>query len=245
MNFQFIILAAGKGTRMNSELPKVLVDLKGKPLIQWLLDNIKPVPTDSPPIAVIGFQRDLVQAFLGGSFTYALQTEQLGTANAVASALPQVRAQNVLVLYGDMPFIKSETLVNLMQLHVSRGSKFSMLTATVPTFDNPYVSMADFGRIIRDDQGKFLAIRERSAASGQEKEIREVNPGIYAFNVDWLKNHIDKVQLNPRGEYYLTDLVEIAVKEGMEILTAPVDPSEVFGVNTEEQLKQAEVILKD
>lgn len=229
---------------MNSELPKVLVDLKGKPLIHWLLDNIKTIPMNLPPIAVVGFQREMVQEFLGRSFSYAYQTEQLGTAHAVASALPEVRAVNVVVLYGDMPFIKSETLVNLMQLHESSKSKFSMLTAAVPNFDSPYGSMADFGRIIRDDQGKFLAIRERSAASDQEKEIREVNPGIYAFNVEWLKNHIDKVQLNPRGEYYLTDLAEIAVKEGTEILTAPVDPSEVFGVNTAEQLKQAEALLK-
>ncbi len=243
LDVQPIILAAGKGTRMNSALPKVLVGLKGKPLIQHLLDNLNQISLAHPPVVVIGHKYELVQSYLGPKFTYAFQEGQLGTAHAVSAAKSKVTAPHVLVLYGDMPFIGAPTLINFLNRHIQEQSVFSMLTTRVPNFKAEFETFNGFGRIIRDVDGNLLKIQEFVAASPQEREIREVNPGIYAFNTNWLWPHIDMVQKNKQGEYYLTDLVEIAIKSATPIATAEISPMEVFGINTAAQLQQAEQLL--
>jgi bifunctional UDP-N-acetylglucosamine pyrophosphorylase/glucosamine-1-phosphate N-acetyltransferase len=244
MDFQIIILAAGKGTRMNSALPKVLVGLSGKPLIQHLLDNIKPALA-LPPVIVVGFKYDLVQSYLGQNYIYAFQEGQFGTAHAAAAGLEKITAPNTLVLYGDMPFIKAETLIKLSELHKKDNSKFSMLTTIAPSFNDPYSSFMGFGRIVRDAAGDLIKIQELVDASETEKQIMEVNPGIYLFNTAWLKEFIQQVPKNKHGEHYLTDLMEIAIRNGIKISDMPVDPAEVFGVNTLEQLMQAEKLIKN
>ncbi len=242
MNTQFIILAAGKGTRMNSALPKVLVGLKGKPLIQHLLDSIRQISHEHKPVIVVGHKYDLVQSYLGSNFIYAFQEGQLGTAHAVASAESKVEAENALVLYGDMPFVKSDSLKKLVDLHLKNESMFSMLTTQVPNFENEFSSFLGFGRIIRQN-GKISAIREFVDAAEEERQIKEVNPGIYLFNSKWLWEHLPQVPKNKHDEYYLTDLVEIAIKKNVPIATAAIDPLEVFGINTPAQLQQAENLL--
>ncbi len=243
MNLQIIILAAGKGTRMNSALPKVLLGLSGKPLIQHLLDHIKELETKHRPIIVVGHKYELVQSYLGPNFVYAFQEGQFGTAHATMAGLAKVEAENVLILYGDMPFIKAETIQNLAQLHEELGSKFSMLTTEVPNFENENISFMGFGRIIRDSADNLVKIQEFLDASTEEKLIREVNPGIYLFNTKWLNDQIGKIPKNKHGEYYLTDMVELAISNGIKIATASVDPKEVYGVNTSEQLAYAAKIL--
>ena len=243
MNIQTIILAAGKGTRMNSALPKVLVGLSGKPLIQHLLDNIKPVLVKYLPVIVVGHKYDLVQSYLGPNFIYAFQEGQFGTAHAAAAGLAKVEAENVLVLYGDMPFIKAETIAKLAKLHEDSKSLFSMLTTTVPHFEKEYNSFMGFGRIIRDGSGDLLKIQELLDASAEEQLIQEVNPGIYLFNTRWLKSQIGEIAKNKHGEHYLTDVVELAIKKGVAITTASVNPKEVFGVNTPQQLADAAKML--
>ena len=228
---------------MNSALPKVLVGLSGKPLIQHLLDNIKQVELENRPIIVVGFKYELVQSYLGKSYIYAFQEGQLGTAHAAAAALPKVTAENVLILYGDMPFIKAETILNLIKMHEENKFKFSMLTATVPNFENQFSSMMGFGRIVRDDQRKIKQIRELIDTTPEEKQIKEVNPGIYLFDTKWFSEHIEEVPKNKHGEHYLTDMVEIAIRNGIDIATAPVDPLQVLGVNTPAELEQAEKLL--
>ena len=229
---------------MNTALPKVLVGLNGKPLIQHLIDSLRDLVLGYKPIVVVGHKYDLVQSFLGTNFIYAFQEGQFGTAHAVSAAKTKVQAENVIVLYGDMPFIKSESLIQLMDIHTQNNSMFSMFTATVPNFNNQYESHLGFGRIIRDTNGKIKKIQEFVDASPDEREITEVNPGIYMFNTNWLWQNLDTVQKNPHGEYYLTDLVELAISNNVSIATASIDPLEVFGINTPEQLKQAVEILK-
>lgn len=243
MDFQIIILAAGKGTRMNSALPKVLVGLKGRPLIQHLLDNIKDTKSAYLPVIVVGYKYELLQSYLGQNFIYAFQEGQFGTAHAVSAAQPKVDGENVLVLYGDMPFIKPESLQKLIDLHHQKQSKFSMFTATVPNFENEFSSHNGFGRILRDENNQLLAIREFVDATESERKIKEVNPGVYIFNSNWLWAHVDQVKKNARDEYYLTDLMEIAVKQNLSIATADIDPMEVFGINTPQQLAQAEKMV--
>lgn len=227
---------------MNSALPKVLVGLKGKPLIQHLLDNISKLNLKRKPVIVVGHKYELVQSYLGQNFIYAFQQGQLGTAHAVMAAKDKVSAPNVLVLYGDMPFVKTESLRHLMDMHNQNSALFSMLTTTVPSFENEFSSFLGFGRIIRDIRGNILTIKEFADATDFEKQIKEVNPGIYLFNANWLWEHLEQVQKNKHGEYYLTDLVEIAIRDKTAIYAGPIDPFEVFGINTPQHLKQAEEI---
>lgn len=243
MNTQFIILAAGKGTRMNTSLPKVLVGFRGKPLIQHLLDAVSVVPTEFKPVIVVGHKYELIQSYLGPNFIYVFQEGQLGTAHAAGAAKSKIDGDNVLVLYGDSPFIKPASLISLIKRHEETGAVFSMLTTNLPNFENEYSSFLGFGRIVRDSNGKLQTIREFVDATDEEKTIKEVNSGIYLFNSKWLWEHLAQVQKNKHGEYYLTDMVEIAVKENVPINSASIDPLEVFGINTPAQLQQAENLL--
>lgn len=236
---QPVILAAGKGTRMNSELPKVLVELRGQPLIVRLLNNISTAAFGYPPVIVVGYKSEQVRGRLGPAYLYAFQPDQLGTANALAAAQPQIRGRYVIVMYGDMPFITAATLENLMQLHLDTESKFSMLTATVPHFREEYAVFNGFGRIIRDKAGKLQKIAELVDADEHTRAIREVNPGIYLFETTWLWRNLPDVKRNQHGEYYLTDLLEIAIAQKLSVVTASVDPAEVFGINTPGQLEHA------
>jgi len=244
MNTQLIILAAGKGTRMNSEKPKVLVDLRGKPLIKHLLDRVSGFFGDVKPVVVVGYKKEEVMAELGDGYIYATQDEQLGTGHAASCGLDKATAQNVVILYGDMPFISEATLQRLSKAHLDSGVKFSMLTATPDVFDGPFQSLYTFGRIIRNEAGDIQAIRELVDTTDTEKEMREVNPGIYLFNREWLKENISSVSKNSHGEYYLTDMVAVAVSKGVAIQTVDVDSKEVLGVNTLEQLDEADKLIE-
>ncbi|MDP3741160.1 MAG: NTP transferase domain-containing protein, partial [bacterium] len=186
MNTQLVILAAGKGTRMNSSLPKVLIGFKGKPLIQHLLDNTKEFHSAKKPIIVVGHRYELVQGYLGANYIYAFQQGQLGTGHAVLSSKSQVDAENVLILYGDMPFIKASSVQSLLDLHELKKSKFSMFVTNLPSFEKEFSSFLGFGRIIRDSNKNILQIKEFVDATDEEKLIKEVNPGIYIFNAKWL-----------------------------------------------------------
>ncbi len=245
MDADIVILAAGRGTRMgSSSLPKVLVELSGKPLVSYLLENLKSLAAEKPPIVVVGFMRELVQATLGNKFRYATQEQQLGTAHAVAAARPAVSAEHVVVLYGDMPFIIEATVRRLLVAHGESGGNFTMLTASPPNFQTAFQSLGSYGRIIRSASGELERIVEYKDAGEHERALLEVNPGIYCFRAAWLWRHIDKVKNeNVQGEFYLTDLLEIAVREGERVRTEPVSPIEVVGINTPEQLQAAEEIL--
>jgi bifunctional UDP-N-acetylglucosamine pyrophosphorylase/glucosamine-1-phosphate N-acetyltransferase len=243
MTNQIVILAAGKGKRMGGDIPKVLVGLKNKPLILHLLHELEKVTQLVKPVVVVGFEAEKVKAVLGNDYLYAYQTEQLGTGHAVMSARGKVTAENILVLYGDMPFITAESLKSLIKLHRDSQATVSMLTTKPDDFSGKLASLYSYGRIIRDAAGNVVKITELKDASEEEKKITEVNPGIYMFKTDWLWDNLTKIKnQNAQGEYYLTDIVEVAIAQGQTIHSLPVDPKEVIGVNSQEDLERAESI---
>ena len=159
MSQQIVILAAGKGTRMGVDMPKVLLPLQeGQPVISHLLEGVKAVAQDTAPIIVVGFQKELVQETLGSDYLYVTQFDQKGTAHAALSAKPAVTAENIIVLNGDMPFISHQTLSNLSQRHIENDAKVSMLTCMLPNFEGDYANLFSYGRIIRDAEGNISGL---------------------------------------------------------------------------------------
>lgn len=247
MDIQIIILAAGYGKRMNNgELPKVLTPLKGKALIQWLLEAVKKSGVCEKPVVVVGQKAEMVKQTLGNNYTYVFQSEQLGTGHAVAVTKEtlQGKAENIMVLYGDHPSVTPEMIISLAVAHAQSKTVITMATVTVEDFKEWRNSFFDYGRIIRNSKGDMEQIIERKDATDEQREIKEVNPGYYCFKADWLWNHLDKLKNNNvQQEYYLTDLVELACKEGEKISTVSVDPKTALGVNTQEQLALINEIL--
>lgn len=241
MTNQILILAAGKGTRMGGDIPKVLVALKNKPLVLYLAEEIQKLTQLIKPVVVVGYQADRVRAIMGDDFFYAYQPKQLGTAHAVLAAKDKIKAENILVLYGDMPFIKAESLRQLMKMHRGSSANVSMFTTTVPNFEGEFKSFFSAGRIIRNEASDVVKIVEVKDASDAQKQITEVNPGVYMFNTNWLWQHIEKIQTNnAQEEYYLTDIVELAIAHGQKVYSLPINPQEVIGINSKEDLEQAE-----
>ncbi|KKW30313.1 MAG: Bifunctional protein GlmU [Candidatus Uhrbacteria bacterium GW2011_GWD2_52_7] len=245
-NIRVIILAAGKGTRMKSDIPKPLISVAGKPMIEHLLESVRASGVDERPVVVVGaWSEALFRAALGDSVDYAVQREQLGTGHAVRVAQEAVgAADNIIVLYGDHPFIRPEVIKGIADMCEAFTGSVVMLTAVVPDFIDDYTMFERWGRILRDDDGEVIGIREAKDCSQEELEITEVNPGIYAFPAAWAWSSFDKISNeNASKEYYLTDLIALAVAEGIEIATASADPLEVVGINSPEELARAERII--
>ena len=237
-----IILAAGKGTRMKSDLAKVLHPVAGKSMVNHVVGCAKAVAPAHIHV-VVGHQADQVKAEVSKyhPVRFAKQEALLGTGDAVKSALPGLSAdiRHVLVLCGDVPLIRKKTIKNLVNAHVASGVKLSVLAVRV---DDP----KGYGRIIRDRDGKLLAIREEADATEEEKAVDLINSGIYCFDRDFLETGIQSVgNNNNQAEYYLTDLVEIAVSRNAETLVQIMDdPTEVIGVNTLAQLERVEDLFE-
>ena len=243
MRNQLVILAGGQGKRMGNVLPKVLVMLKQKPLILHLLHELEKITQLIKPVIVVGYKKEAVMGVLGDQYFYAFQEHQLGTAHAVFSAKSKIKAENILVLYGDMPFIKAESLKKIMRLHRDKDSKITMLTTNLPNFEGLYKGFFNFGRIIRGHNGKIIKITEFRDASERERKILEINPGIYIFNTKWLWENIKKIKnKNSQSEYYLTDIVEVAIEQGLIVNNFNVASKEVIGINSKEDLEEAEKI---
>ena len=240
MTLDVVILAAGQGTRMKSRLPKVLHLLAGRPLVQYSIDAVSPLVAQ-PPVLVIGHGSDAVRQTVGNAARYALQDDQLGTAHAVSQAQSLLQgkgATTVLVMYADMPLLRPETLKLLVDAHQEQAATLSLLTMIS---DRP----RGFGRIIRDTKDAIAAVVEDAQATPDQKAIRELNVGVYCIDSGWLWDHLDKVPVSPQGEYYLTDLVEMAVSEGQLIHAIRLDdPAEALGINTRVHLAEAESALR-
>lgn len=240
-----VILAAGKGTRMKAEVPKPLVQIAGKPMIAHLLERIAATGLDNKPVVVVSAENvEIFKAQLGDSVEYAVQTEQLGTAHALRAAEKACgEAQCVVVLYGDHPFLESSVISSLEQLSGEHFGSLIMLTAKVPNFDQPYDVFKAWGRILRDAQDKVVGIVEAKEATDKQLESTEINPAMFAFPSPWIWSALAEIKNgNAKGEYYLTDIIEIAMNQGKEIVTASVDALQVMGVNTPEELRLAEKI---
>lgn len=231
---------------MASPIPKVLIPLRGKPVIKYLLEEVAQVAQDTKPVIVVGFQNELVKQELGNEYLYELQTEQFGTGHAVIAARPQITADNFIVLYGDMPFVTATSLQKLIELHEQNGAKLSMFTGIVPNFEGVYEHFKGFGRIIRDGNSHIAKIQEFADCSEEQKEITEVNPGIYMFNSAWLWPNLEKIgSKNAQGEMYLTDIVELAIKDGQKIESLPIAPEEIYGINTPDHLAHAQTLIEE
>jgi bifunctional UDP-N-acetylglucosamine pyrophosphorylase/glucosamine-1-phosphate N-acetyltransferase len=232
-----IILAAGKGKRMNSKrLNKVVLHLADKPMILHTFDLLKAVSINLI-VVVVGFAKESVMKLLGENVLYAEQKKRLGTAHAVSVALKKlpIDIKHVLVLNGDdSAFYNKTTLKKLIQWHFKSDSAFTLLTIEK---DNP----EGLGRIIRDSYGKVIAIVEEKDATVAQRKIKEINPACYLFKVDFLKRYIKKVKKSSvTNEYYLTDLIRLGVLNKEKIESHRMGSFTWRGVNTEDELSEAE-----
>ncbi len=245
MKTQIVILAAGKGTRMGEmEIPKVLAPLHEKPVISYLLEETRKLRGLEPTVLVVGYKQEKVREVAGLDYRYAIQEEQLGSAHALQCAKPAITGTDIIVLYGDMPMIKADSIQRLIDLHSSTHAKLSMFTTKVPSFEGPYEAMQHYGRIIRSESGDIVKITEFKDALPEEQKIREVNPGIYMFNTEWLWQHMTAItNNNAQHEYYLTDIIEVAMRTGEDIYSLEITPEEVFGINTKEHLARAHELV--
>jgi UDP-N-acetylglucosamine diphosphorylase/glucosamine-1-phosphate N-acetyltransferase len=242
-----IILAAGKGTRMNNpNKPKVLFELHDKPMIEYVMHQALSLHP-AHIVTIIGFQREAVQHFLDERFPaekyplhYAVQDPQLGTGHAADQAAPILQHfyGNVIILSGDVPLLKAETLSAFARAHTESHADLTVLSVEAP---NP----TGYGRIVRLHDGTFIKIVEHKDATDIERQITEINSGIYIVDAEKLFASLKKVSNNnAQGEYYLTTIVEILLAEGNTVHAWKTDAfHEVLGINTTEQLSEAESML--
>ena len=240
-----VILAAGAGTRMKSEKPKVLHEVCGKPMVSHVTSQVAKAGSDNI-IVIIGHDADRVHdAIADGNLKFALQKEQLGTGHAVMQAADLIPDDgDVFVLCGDTPLITAETLRKFADFHEDKKNAVTVLTAV---FDNPY----GYGRIIRGDDDQLVKIVEQKDAGDEEKAVKEVNAGMYCFNAAFLKENITKLSSdNAQNEYYITDLIAMAVEAGADSegrggagAYTVEDSDEIMGVNNRVQLAQASKVM--
>ncbi|OON90172.1 MAG: UDP-N-acetylglucosamine diphosphorylase/glucosamine-1-phosphate N-acetyltransferase [Candidatus Epulonipiscium fishelsonii] len=240
MNLTAIILAAGQGTRMASNKSKVLHQVLGKSLVEYPINVVKKSGAEKICL-IIGHMAEDVKRTIGKGVEYILQAEQLGTGHAVMQALDFLgENEEVIILCGDTPLISMESIDKLKSFHLTHNNDVSVLSAIV---ENPF----GYGRIVRELDEKFLRIVEEKDANIKEKQICEVNSGIYMFKSSSLKYALSKLtNNNVQKEYYLTDTIEILFQEGYSIgATLAVHIDDILGVNSREQLAMATNIMKD
>jgi bifunctional UDP-N-acetylglucosamine pyrophosphorylase/glucosamine-1-phosphate N-acetyltransferase len=235
-----IILAAGKGTRMKSRLPKVLHKVGGKYMVEHVIDALKELNL-AGVIAVVGHEAELVEQALGEGIVYARQEEQLGTGHAVMMALPHLKKDQgtVLVACGDTPLIKPETFRKLWDYHHESGASCTVLSALLP-------DPTGYGRIVRQGE-QLTGIVEQKDAAPEILNINEVNTGTYCFDLENLRQALRHLTPdNAQGEYYLTDVVSILVSEGLKVNALIAgDYRETMGINSRAQLAEAEKVLRE
>lgn len=244
-----VVLAAGQGKRMataHPEMPKALVEVGGTPFIVRLIKTIKEAAIADRLILVVGHMAEKIKNKLGNSYEYIEQAERLGTGHAVlvTERLLKNNCGHVMVLYSDHPFVRPETLKRLRKAHTCGNSVITMLTAAPEDFNGWRATFTDFGRIIRGESGKVVKLIEKKDATKAERAIREVNLGMYVFRADWLWPHLAALETNnAQKEYYLTDLIKMATREEAGVTALPCDPAEGIGLNTPEQVMEAEKLL--
>ena len=240
MKVTAVLLAAGQGIRMKSNLPKVLHPLAGKPMLWHTLQAVNQASTEKP-VVVVGHGAKQVMEFVGEMAVCVLQEPQLGTGHAAMQAEPVLRgnADYVIVTYADMPLLRGEAFQQLVETQKKNTGPISMLTVIAE-------DSRGFGRIVRKGDGTVAAIVEEYVATPEQKAIKELNVGAYCFSADWLWDALGRIQKNPhKGEYYLTDTIELAVEDGLPV-QAQVHESlvETIGINTRVHLAEAEAAMR-
>ncbi|MGN0351377.1 MAG: sugar phosphate nucleotidyltransferase [Roseburia sp.] len=235
-----VILAAGKGTRMKSELPKVVHTIDGKCLVDYAIEAARGAGADDICL-VVGYKNEVVkESILHKDVTFALQEEQLGTGHAVKCAKDFLGTEGkTMILFGDTPLITSATLQKLVEYHEEKGNAVTVLSAMV---EDP----AGYGRIIRDAEGNFVKSVEHKDANEEELKVKEVNSGMYLFDTKELSDALELIQPNnAQGEYYLPDTLMIIKEKGLRVdAYALKDAEDITGVNDQEQLKAAAEIIR-
>ncbi len=242
MDIKAVILAAGKGTRMKSETtPKVLHEIMGKPLLGYVLDNVKDFLSEE--FVIVGHCADKVENFVKNNYTNAktvLQTPQLGTGHAVSMICPYLENYEglVLILCGDTPLIKEETLKKFVDYHIKSNSDLTVMSTI---FENP----ANYGRIVREDDNSLKCIVEEKDATLEQKALKEVNAGIYCLNWGKIKTAFGQLKTNnAQGEYYLTDIISWGKAQNLNVNAYILENSdEIYGINSRFNLAQATKIM--
>lgn len=239
-NIMAIVMAAGKGTRMKSKKSKLVQKIYGKEIVKRAVENAENAGV-SDIVAVVGYQKEEVMAVLGDTVKYAYQDDMLGTGHAVLQAKEYLQGKKgrVLVLNGDVPLLRPETLNKLLEKSIENKEHATLLTAI---YDNPY----GYGRIIRDEGGNVSAIVEEKDTTDDQKEIKEINAGIYCFDIEELLAALEELKPNnAQGEYYITDVIGIMNKKGLKTGAVVVeDNTEILGVNDRIQLEMLTKVLQ-
>lgn len=243
MQNKIVILAGGKGTRMNCEIPKVLTKIHGQTIIGRQLANLSGICAD--PLIIIGYKGEEIIKATENKYQYIWQKEQLGTGHALMcaqAAIKKANIRNIVVIPGDHPLVSHKTIEELIKIHKQNKSKISMATMRVSHFDGDNSGFYSYGRVIRNKKGEVCRIVEKKDADDSQKEIKELNLSYYCFDTEWLFKNISAVQNNNNAqEYYLTDMVKIAAAQNLQISTVVIlDILEGMGVNTPEQLRLLE-----
>ncbi|MBI2484652.1 NTP transferase domain-containing protein [Candidatus Uhrbacteria bacterium] len=243
---KIVILAAGKGKRMGLEIPKVLVPIQGRPMLAWLLEAVESAEVDGPPVVVYGPGLEEICTFVGARGHCTLQAKQLGTAHAVLAAKDALAgAKRLVVMYGDVPFISARAIRKIVEYHIKKPCPIMAAVGVVESYTGWQRIFQQLGRIMRDEDGLIHAIREAKDATEEELRIREINAGFYVFDAEWLWNHIENVQnKNAQEEYYLTDVIAMAVSEGLPVRTYQIPIEECIGINKLEERDVAEVVAQ-
>ena len=235
-----IVMAAGKGTRMKSKKSKLVQKIFGKEVVRRAVENAKNAGVQDI-VAVVGYQKEEVMAVLGDTVKYAFQEDMMGTGHAVLMAKEYLKGKKgkVLVLNGDVPLIRPETLNKLIEKSIENKEYATLLTAI---YDNP----KGYGRIIRDEGGNVLAIVEEKDTTDEQKEIKEINAGIYCFDIEELLSALEEIKPNnAQGEYYITDVIGIMNKKGLKTGAVVVeDNTEILGINDRIQLEMLTKVLQ-
>lgn len=241
-------MAGGKGTRMKSELPKVLVQVSGKALIDRVVDAVASSDITNKPVVIVGYEADMVKNHLGDRATCVLQEQQLGTAHAVSMSEETLKgkATQVIVLNGDHPLISSNMINTLASEHEKSPHVVTLATTVVPDYEGWRAAFDNFGRILRDENGKILRSVEVKDATEEQRAIKEVNLNYFCFDAEWLWDALKKVSNNnAQGEYYITDLIGIAQSQGHDLGWIHVENHEALGVNSKEQLEAVEKFIAE
>ena len=238
-----VILAAGKGTRMKSETPKVLHKIFEKPLLGYVLDNVKNIVNES--FIIVGHHADVVTDFVEKNYSSAktvLQSPQLGTGHAVSMVCPYLKDFDgqVIILCGDTPLIREETLKLFIEYHNTQKSDITVMSTI---FENP----TNYGRIIREVNGSLKCIVEEKDATPEQKAVKEVNAGIYCLNWAKIKDAFSQLNSNnAQGEYYLTDIIAWGKKENLNVNAYILDNNdEIYGINSRKNLAEATKLMND
>lgn len=244
--FSAVILAAGQGKRMNSDICKVMHKISGKPLAKWVKDKLDDAGCEKE-VMVVGHKKEQVTEFFGDSVLYSEQNEMKGTGHAVMMAQPHFEGSSttVMVLCGDAPLISEGLIRSVVDFHKKSGSCATVVSAKL---DNPF----GYGRIIKDKDGALLKIVEEKDASEDEKKVNEVNSGMYCFESEYLFDALSKIKNdNAQGEYYLTDTISVLKSEGKKVFAYTADDAnEILGVNNRidlanaQKIKNAEIVKK-